>query len=377
MYYWLEAEVAGGFGDGIDYRYDRTPRVLPPMCYEFQGWDGGCIVTTSPVWIASDRLVHELRAREMTGLEFAGKVVVTRDPQWAEMRPDVQLPEWEWIIPRGVEHQDDFWLKESVWLAVSERALALIQELGIGSGMEFPEDVYPDGPPRLDIPALRAEYRRRGLIRPSDTRATWTALSYTPRPQVDSVEQFDLTQHPEVAVPSRPSAKYEVSLPGEIEVDYYTDPAGRVQYVETVRGTIVVPNPVLDAPQPDVTYVVHPVDGRYAMVLRTDTQARLVEIVADPLAPAGTYGPGGHPFTALFGAWPGQVSPRALLESASGPATDGLTVLAQRLIDATNHGQRAAVRIRAFYADTSAVPSQLQVDWTADGQSASELFANT
>ncbi len=376
MYYWLEAEVAGGFGDGIDYRYDRIPRVLPPMRYEFQGWDGGCIVTTSPVWIVTDRLAHELRAQEATGLAFAGKVIVTRDPQWAQTRPDVQLPEWEWILPQGVAHRDDFWLKGGTSLAVSERVLALIKELGIGSGMEFSEDACPDGPPRLDMQALRAEYRRRGFTRLSDPRAAWQASLNAPRPQASGVEKMDLTQHPETMVTLRPNTKYEMALPGGCEADCYTDRTGQVRYIETVRGTPVVPNIVLEDYRPNTAYIVHSVDGLYAIILRTDAQSRLIEIAADPLAPAGTFGPGGQPFVALFGAWYGQVNPHALLATAKGSAADDLTAMAQWLVEETGNRQSASVRVQASYVDAEIIPSQFQVDYMVDGQSVSRTLPN-
>lgn len=160
-YYWLEAEVAGGFGDGIDYRVDREPRVLPPMRYEFQGWHGGHIVTTTNTWIATRALSISLREQGASGIQFSGDVVVTKDPQWEEFEPDVELPEWEWITPNGVIGIDDLWINDRKYLAVSRRALDLIEQFGIGGGAFYPLSDYPSGPPRLDVGAILEEYRIR------------------------------------------------------------------------------------------------------------------------------------------------------------------------------------------------------------------------
>lgn len=165
-YYWLEAEVAGGFGDGIDFRLDRTPQVLPPMRYEFQGWLGGHVVTTSPVWIVTRQLADVLREGDFTGTSFSGDVIVSRDPQWEEFEPDVELPEWEWLTPDGIAGRDDVGIANITDLAVSERALAVIEQLGLGDGQVYSFDAYPQHPPRLDIDAMIAESKERRRTEP-------------------------------------------------------------------------------------------------------------------------------------------------------------------------------------------------------------------
>ncbi|MCL2091493.1 MAG: hypothetical protein FWH11_09815 [Micrococcales bacterium] len=238
--------------------------------------------------------------------------------------------------------------------------VGLAQAVSAGAGGHDPSSVGTEGPAR----------------QPFEARDAWVVPPWAPRPQVGPAYQLDLAQHPEAVAAPEPGARYEVSLPGGLEADYYTDPAGQLRYVETVAGNTTVPNPVLDVPQPDATYVVHPVDARYAVVLRTDLQGRVVQVAADPLGPAWTYGLDAHPFAALLGAWPGRVSPHAVVP-LGGSAEDGLAALARRLIDTMNHGRHVAVRVQVSYADISAVPSQFQVDWVADGQSGSELFLNT
>lgn len=207
-------------------------------------------------------------------------------------------------------------------------------------------------------------------------RLTWVAPSFAPRPLVGGSLRINLDEHPGATVVQQPGTRHMVTLPGGVEVDCYTDPAGQTRYVETAPSWYV-PHPVLEAAVAGATYAVHPVDGRFAVVLRTDEQARLVEVVADPVAPVGSYGPGGHPLTGLLGGWPGRVSPAALLGCLGASVGEGLGRLGVWLADAVGRGQHVQVRLRVFYEGAGAVLAGVQADWSVDGQAATEYFANT
>lgn len=234
--------------------------------------------------------------------------------------------------------------------------------LGWRDYLEYDEN-EPGGDPGRRVPA------------PTAPRSGWAASSFAPRPQAGATFRLDLARHPQAVATPQPGARYEVSLPGGIEADYCTDPGGRARYFETVPGSVPAPNPVLAVPQPGATYVVHPFDGRYTTVLYTDDQARVVQAAAERVAPVRTYGLDAHPLAALLGAWPGQVSPHALLTGGSA-ADDGLAALAWRLIDTMHHGGRVTVRLQASYPDPGAVPSGFQAEYTIDGQTTTETFAD-
>ncbi|MCL2423147.1 MAG: hypothetical protein FWD11_04515, partial [Micrococcales bacterium] len=121
-----------------------------------------------------------------------------------------------------------------------------------------------------------------------DLRGAWVVPVVAPRPVCGGrrVVDLDMVAHPDLQLTGEPDALLRVWLPG-IQAECYTDAEGRIVYVETVPGQ--VPNRVLQVAAPEATYVVHPVlDGRVAVVLRTDAQARVVEVAADPAAPDGS-----------------------------------------------------------------------------------------
>jgi hypothetical protein len=196
------------------------------------------------------------------------------------------------------------------------------------------------------------------------------------------VAQADMVAQPDPLAAPEPDMLYQVSLPGGMEADVYTDATGRVRYVETVPGIAMpdvahVLNPALTVAAAGATYVVHPAaDGRFAVVLRFDEQARLVEVVADPLPPVGSYGTGGHPLMSLLAGGSDRVSPAALLQSLEGSVGESLGRLGAWLGEAVGQGQHVQVRLQVFYDGAGAVPEGVRADWSVDGQAASESFAN-
>lgn len=209
-----------------------------------------------------------------------------------------------------------------------------------------------------------------------DLRGAWVVPAAAPRPLSPGmrVVDLDMVAQPDLRAAPEPDTLYRVSLPG-IQADCYTDPAGRAAYVETVPGT--VPNRVLEVAQAGATYVVHPVlDGRFAVVLRTDEHARLVEVAAESLAPVGSYGRWTLPLEGLLGGWPGQVSPAALLGPLGVSTVESLGRLGVRLSASTSLGRQVSVRLRAFYDAAGAAPTAVRANWSIDGQAATNSFPN-
>lgn len=128
MYHRIEPEVAGGLGPGIDYVREREPRLVGPLHYEFQGWMGDDVVTTSGFWVVTSELADALRASTLTGYEL-NEVVVTKDQQFDMFPTPRPFPErWERLVPTGeAGSAADFALESPVDLLVSDAALALLQ----------------------------------------------------------------------------------------------------------------------------------------------------------------------------------------------------------------------------------------------------------
>lgn len=143
MHHRFEAEVAGGLGEGVDYDPRREPRLVGPLHYEFAGWLGDDIVTTSGYWLVSGQLADALRASELTGFELE-EAVVTTEQQFDALPLPRPFPErWERLVPTGARPADDFVLEDRVDLLLSDRALSLLQGFRIGEAFTTPADEVP------------------------------------------------------------------------------------------------------------------------------------------------------------------------------------------------------------------------------------------
>lgn len=148
-YYWIEAEVAGYVGDRADYIGNREPSLLGTLYYEFEDWLGDDIVTTRDFWCITDRLAEALKASELTGWAL-NKVIVTESPDALEPMLD-KMPQWHRLVPNGMLGSDDFGLRGTMNLAISERALALLRKYNLSHATLSSVSEHPNGPPFPDI----------------------------------------------------------------------------------------------------------------------------------------------------------------------------------------------------------------------------------
>ena len=152
----IEPEVAGGIGPGIDYDSTREPRLQGDLHYEFQGWLGDEIVTTSGFWIVTDTLAETLEASDLTGFELA-RVVVTVDDEYERMDHEHELPSWRRLVPTGTAGVEDFRLEGRTNLVVSDRALDLLRSGRLEHAELSPADEpVPVSPIMQRFLALRA-----------------------------------------------------------------------------------------------------------------------------------------------------------------------------------------------------------------------------
>src|SRR6266404_234454 len=122
-YYRIEPEVAGGWGKNTLFtRTPGKPTVVHKLHYQFDGWLGDEILTSTPCFIVSERLSQEIERAQLTGVRF-GDVEVTTSDQFKELYPGRQLPRFVWLRVTGSAGHDDFGIAPSLRLVVSERAL--------------------------------------------------------------------------------------------------------------------------------------------------------------------------------------------------------------------------------------------------------------
>jgi hypothetical protein len=124
-YYSIEAEVAGGLGPRTKLDRSAHPPIVTRLHYEFSGWLGDEIVDSFPAYVVTKSLATRIMEASLSGLAFAD-VEVTTSPEFCEMYPNRQLPEFLWLKPNGVAGADDFGIGRDHRLVVSANALAVL-----------------------------------------------------------------------------------------------------------------------------------------------------------------------------------------------------------------------------------------------------------
>ncbi len=130
-YHVVEPEVAGGWGKNTVFtRTPGKPTVVHKLHYQFDGWLGDELLESTPCYIVTERLAHEIERAQLTGVRF-DEVEVTTSDQFKELYPNRQLPKFVWLQVEGKPGQDDFGIAPGLRFVVSERALELLKRVGI------------------------------------------------------------------------------------------------------------------------------------------------------------------------------------------------------------------------------------------------------
>jgi hypothetical protein len=129
-YYCLEPEVAGDTGDNTVADWTIHPPVVSKLHYEMEFRPDDALLATHPCWIATVAAMNAIKSAKLTGATF-GDVEVTMVEQLRDFEPDLNLPDFVWLKIGGKPGNDDFGVAPNLKLVVSERALKLLQGLGI------------------------------------------------------------------------------------------------------------------------------------------------------------------------------------------------------------------------------------------------------
>lgn len=132
-YYVIEPEVAGGWGENTKFtRIPGRPVTIHKLHCQFDGWLGDNLVESSPCYIVTDRLAAEIARMKLTGVQF-DKVEVSKSGQFDELYPQMDLPKFEWMKIEGSSGEDDFGLTDDLQLIVSQKALTVLERLGVAN----------------------------------------------------------------------------------------------------------------------------------------------------------------------------------------------------------------------------------------------------
>jgi hypothetical protein len=109
---------------------DWATNTIHKLHYEFDFWPDDVLLSSSPSWIVTVPAKLAIQAAGLTGAHF-DSVKQSRSALFDQLHPDQQLPEFVWLKVDGEAGRDDFGIARETRLVVSDRALELLERLGI------------------------------------------------------------------------------------------------------------------------------------------------------------------------------------------------------------------------------------------------------
>jgi hypothetical protein len=106
------------------------PPIIHQLRYEFDFLLDDVLFASFPSWIVTVPAKVAIQSAGLSGVSFE-HVEVSKSPDFEEIEPDQDLPEFAWLKVNGKAGRDDFGIAHDTKLVVSERALKLLKRLGI------------------------------------------------------------------------------------------------------------------------------------------------------------------------------------------------------------------------------------------------------
>jgi hypothetical protein len=129
-FFYLVPAYAGAVVSAFANPTGRPPVKNRLRC-EFEVWIGDAVLNVFPCWVlVTESAKDAIRSAGLTGVQF-DNVEVFKSTQFEEFEPDNILPAFAWLKVEGKAGHDDFGIAQNLKLVVSQRALKLLQRLGI------------------------------------------------------------------------------------------------------------------------------------------------------------------------------------------------------------------------------------------------------
>ncbi|MHC8319084.1 hypothetical protein [Pseudomonas sp. LB3P31] len=125
MFYYIEPEIAGGFGKDTIMDASIHPPVVKNLEYRFEGWLGDELLETFPCFILTERLARRIIALRFTGFSL-DSVIVSKSVSFEEMEPSTILPLFYWLKVDGKAGVSDFGVANDHRLVVSDRVVGVL-----------------------------------------------------------------------------------------------------------------------------------------------------------------------------------------------------------------------------------------------------------
>ena len=130
-YFYVGPMDPGEFGDDIVMTHDTRPPTVVKLDVSFEGYFGDALLEPFPCFIGTDVLVHAILDRRLTGTEIAAVKTSIADQYDSSYCKPEDIPHFHWLKIVGIAGLDDFGLAPKHKLVVSERALNVLNSLGI------------------------------------------------------------------------------------------------------------------------------------------------------------------------------------------------------------------------------------------------------
>lgn len=127
MYYRIEPEVAGGWGEETEADTTCHPPKITSLVFEFESWLGDSIVTSFPCYLVTEDLAQSLNRANLDGYELANCTIIKSDT-FNELYPNKKLPDFVWLQVVGKAGVGDFGIDKDLKLVVSSAAHSVLQE---------------------------------------------------------------------------------------------------------------------------------------------------------------------------------------------------------------------------------------------------------
>lgn len=126
MFYIIEPEVAGGWGDGTVADTTVHPPSVSVLEYRLDGWLGDEILETFPCYIVTESLLKDFAREQLVGYEDADVTLTVSQDYFSEY--DIgDIPKFRWLKIIGSDPNSDFRYSPDHRLVVSEKAMAVLK----------------------------------------------------------------------------------------------------------------------------------------------------------------------------------------------------------------------------------------------------------
>jgi hypothetical protein len=136
-YFRVDPEVPGELGENTVMDSSVHPPIVTRLHFVFTDWLGDCLIQSFPCFLITEDALQRLRALPLTGYSTDTAQLEEGDT-FSELNPGASIPPFRWLKVSGRPGGDDFGLTERGELIISDRALGVLQDVGLTVGEVTP-----------------------------------------------------------------------------------------------------------------------------------------------------------------------------------------------------------------------------------------------